>query len=106
MLTFMNSELTKMTGKDKQNYIFRKNKSYEISSTNLKKMQYPPQKKKKLLKRNGNSITVGKTNAPISQTSWDRFKQLTIQTYQMRNKELKIEAWTTSRGNIKSIFAS
>ena len=46
MLTFMNSELTKMTGKDKQNYIFRKNKSYEISSTNLKKMQYPPQKKK------------------------------------------------------------
>ena len=78
-------------------------------------MKYPVQiwkkcnihhKKKKLLKRNGNSITVGKTNAPISQTSWDRFKQLTIQTYQMRNKELKIEAWTTSRGNIKSIFAS
>ena len=24
----------------------------------------------------------------------------------MRNKELKNEAWTTSRGNIKSIFAS
>ena len=33
MLTFMNSELTKMTGKDKQNHIFQKSKSYEISST-------------------------------------------------------------------------
>ena len=84
-------------------------------SKKVNPMKYPVQiwkkcniyhKKKKLLKRNGNSITVGKTNAPISQTSWDRFKQLTIQTYQMRNKELKIEAWTTSRGNIKSIFAS
>ena len=33
MLTFMNSKLTKMTGKDKQNHIFQKSKSYEISST-------------------------------------------------------------------------
>ena len=29
----MNSKLTKMTGKDKQNHIFQKSKSYEISST-------------------------------------------------------------------------
>ena len=60
--------------------------------------------KKKLLKRKGNGITPAKTNAPILQTS-ERLK-LTIQSYQMRNKELKNEAWTTSRGNIKSIFAS
>ena len=33
MLRFMNSKLTKMTGKDKQNHIFQKSKSYEISST-------------------------------------------------------------------------
>ena len=70
---------------------------------NLKEMPYPPQKK--LLKRKENSITPAKTNAPISQTSSERLK-LTIQTYQMRNKELKNEAWTASRGNIKSIFAS
>ena len=70
---------------------------------NLKEMPYPPQKK--LLKRKGNSITPAKTNAPISQTSSERLK-LTIQTYQMRNKELKNEAWITSRENIKSIFAS
>ena len=69
----------------------------------LKEMPHPPLKK--LLKRKGNSITPAKTNAPISQTSSDRLK-LTIQTYQMRKKELKIEAWTTSRGNIKSIFVS
>ena len=61
--------------------------------------------KKNLLKRKGNSITPAKTNTPISQTSSERLK-LTIQTYQMRNKELKNEAWTTSRGNIKNIFAS
>ena len=66
-------------------------------------MPYPPQKK--LLKRKGNSITPAKTNAPISQTSSERLK-LTIQTYQMRNKELKSKAWTTSTGNIKSNFAS
>ena len=68
---------------------------------NLKEMSYPT--KKKLLKRNGIGITPAKTR--ISQTSSERLK-LTIQTYQMRNKELKNEAWTTSRGNIKSIFAS
>ena len=45
---------------------------------------------KKLLKRKGNSITAAKTNAPISQTSSERLK-LTIQTYQMRNKELKMK---------------
>ena len=33
MLNFMNSKLTKMTGKGKQNHIFQKSKSYEISST-------------------------------------------------------------------------
>ena len=33
MLSFMNSKLAKMTGKGKQNYIFQKSKSYEISST-------------------------------------------------------------------------
>ena len=70
---------------------------------NLKEMPYPPQKK--LLKRKGNSITPAKTNAPILQTSSERLK-LTIQTYQMRNKELKNEAWTISKGNIKSTFAS
>ena len=45
---------------------------------------------KKLLKRKGNSITPTKTNTPISQTSSERLK-LTIQTYQMRNKEPKIK---------------
>ena len=69
----------------------------------LKEMSYPSQKK--LLERKGNSITPAKTNAPISQTSSERLK-LTIQTYQMRNKELKNEAWATSRRNTKSIFAS
>ena len=73
------------------------------TSKNLKEMPYPPQKK--LLKRKGNSITPAKTNAPISQTSSERLK-LTIQTYQMRNKELKNEGSTSLRGNIKSIFAS
>ena len=57
----------------------------------------------KLFKRKWNSITSAKTNAPIPQTSSERLK-LTIRTYQMRNKELKNEAWATSRGNIKSIF--
>ena len=71
---------------------------------NWKEMPYP-RRKKKLLKRKGNSITPAKTNAPITQTSSERLK-LTIQTYQMRNKELKNEASTTSRGNIKSIFSS
>ena len=35
MLTFMNSNLTKMTGKDKQNQIIQKSKSCEISSTDV-----------------------------------------------------------------------
>ena len=35
MLNFMNSKLTKMTDKDKQNQIFQKSKSYEISSTDI-----------------------------------------------------------------------
>ena len=48
-------------------------------------MPYPP--RTKLLKRKGNRITPAKTNAPISQGFSKRLK-LTIQTYQMRNKEL------------------
>ena len=66
-------------------------------------MPYPPQKKK-LLKRKANSITPAKTNASISQTASEHLK-LAIQTDQMRNKELKNEVWTTSRGNFKSVFA-
>ena len=54
----------------------------------LKEMAYPPQKK--LLKRKGNSITPAKTNAPVAQTSSEGLK-LIIQTYQMRNKELKMK---------------
>ena len=54
----------------------------------LKEMPYAPQKK--LLKRKGNSITTPKTNAPISQTSSEGLK-LRAQTYQMRNKELKMK---------------
>ena len=46
--------------------------------------------KKRLYKRKGNSITPAKINATILQTSSERLK-LTIQTYQMRNKELKKE---------------
>ena len=55
---------------------------------NLKEMPYVPQKK--LLKRKGNSITPAKASAPISQTSSERLK-LIIQTYQTRNKELKMK---------------
>ena len=55
---------------------------------NLKEILYPPRKKH--LKRKGNSITTAKTNAPISQTSSEGLK-LIIQTYQMRNKELKMK---------------
>ena len=51
-------------------------------------MPYPPQKK--LLKRKENNITPAKTNAPISETFLERLK-LTIQTYRMRNKELKMK---------------
>ena len=56
---------------------------------NLKEMPYPPpppRPKKKLLKRKGNSIAQAKTNAPISQTS--ECLKLTIQTYQMKTKNL------------------
>ena len=61
-------------------------------------MPYPPQKK--LLKRKEKNITPAKTNTPISQTSSERLK-VTIQTYQMENKELnnlttKNLTWTTS----------
>ena len=52
---------------------------------NLKEMPYPI--KRKLLKRKGNVITPAKTNAPISQTSSECLK-LTIQTYQMKTKNL------------------
>ena len=52
---------------------------------NVKEMPYPPEKK--LLKRKGNSIIPAKTNAPISQTSSECLK-LTIQTYQMKTKNL------------------
>ena len=51
-------------------------------------MPYPPQKK--LLKRKENNITPAKTNVPISETFLERLK-LTIQTYRMRNKELKMK---------------
>ena len=51
-------------------------------------MPYPPQKK--LLKRKENNITPAKTNAPISETSLEHLK-LTIQSYRMRNKELKVK---------------
>ena len=44
---------------------------------------------KKLLKTSGNSIAQAKTNALISQTS--EGLKLIIQTYQMRNKELKMK---------------
>ena len=56
------------------------------TSKNLKEMPYPPQKQR--LKRKGN-ITQAKTNAPISQTS--ESLKLIIQTYQIRNKELKMK---------------
>ena len=56
------------------------------SYTNLEEKLYTPQKK--LLNKKGNSITPATTNPPISPTSSERLK-LTIQTYQMRNKELK-----------------
>ena len=45
---------------------------------------------KKAFKKKWNSITPGKTNAPISQTSSEHLK-LTIQTYRKRNKKLKMK---------------
>ena len=53
------------------------------TSKKLKEMPYPP------LKRKENNIAPAKTNAPISWTSSERLK-LTIQTYRMRDKELKM----------------
>ena len=55
---------------------------------NLKEMPYPPQKK--TIKKKGNSITPAKANTPVSQVSSEGLK-LIIQTYQMRNKELKMK---------------
>ena len=57
-------------------------------------MPYPPQKK--LKKKKKKKITPAKTNAPISQTSSERKLQTSSSNV----------AWTTSRENIKSIFAS
>ena len=55
-----------------------------------------------LLKRNRNNITPAKTNAPISQTC----PKINNSYLSTENTELNKEAWTTSRGNNKSIFAS
>ena len=52
---------------------------------NLKEMPYLL--KKNHLKRKGNSIAPVKTNAPISSEGL----QITIQTYQMRSKELDMK---------------
>ena len=51
-------------------------------------MSHPP--RKNALKKKANSITLAKINAPISQTSSQGLK-LIIQTYQTRNKELKMK---------------
>ena len=51
-------------------------------------MPYPPQKK--LLKRKEINITPAMTNAPISQISSECLK-VTIQTYRIGNKELKMK---------------
>ena len=68
------------------------------TSKNLKEMPYPPQKQ--LLKRKGNNITQAKTNAPISQTS--ECLKLIIQTYQMRNEELKMKLGQIQKGKSKA----
>ena len=67
---------------DKPNESCQNSKIFEKNATSTTK--------KKLLKRKGNSITPGKTNAPISQTCSEDLK-LTTQTYQIRNKELQIK---------------
>ena len=66
---------------DKPNESFHNSKKFKRNAVSTKK---------KAFKRKGNSITPAKTNVPISQTSSERLK-LTIQTYQMRNKELKMK---------------
>ena len=68
----------------------------------LKEMPYPPQKKK-LLQRKENDITSAKANVPISQTFSERLK-LTIQTYWMRNKELKMKLEQLQRKISKASF--
>ena len=40
MLTFMNSKIAKMTGKDKQKHIFQKLKSYDIQSADIYIIEY------------------------------------------------------------------
>ena len=67
------------------------------------KMPYPPQKK--LFRRKWNSITPAKGNCSISQTFSESLK-LTIQTYPMRKKELKMNLGQLQEKNIKSILAS
>ena len=52
---------------------------------NVKEMPCPLQKK--LLSWKGNSVTLAKTNAPISQTSSECLK-VTVRTYQMKTKNL------------------
>ena len=69
---------------------------------NFKEMPYPPQKK--LLKSKENSIT-SKDKCP-NFTNLFRMPKINNSNLSNENKELNKEAWTTSRGNNKSIFAS
>ena len=55
---------------------------------NLKEILYSPQKK--FLKIKENNIKPAETNASISQASSEHLK-LIIQTYRIRNKELKMK---------------
>ena len=59
---------------------------------------------KKLSKRQENNIAPAKTNTPISQTSSERLK-VTIQTYRMENKELKMQLGELQE-EISKVFAS
>ena len=72
------------------------------TSKNLKEMPYPPQKK--LLKRKEKSIT-SEDKCP-NFTNLFRMPKINNSNLSNENKELNNEAWTTSRGNNKSIFAS
>ena len=58
---------------------------------------------KKLLQRKENDITSAKANVPISRTFSERLK-LTIQTYWMRNKELKMKLEQLQRKISKASF--
>ena len=53
----------------------------------------------KVLKGKGKNITPAKANAPISQTSSERLK-VTIQTYRMENKELKMKLGQISKASL------